>query len=59
MDDFSSFVSFNVYNPEDGVTWGALNLFLLKGQKNRELPEEVLPGKINVKLMTYYNDFKS
>ena len=53
MDDDSRVVSFDIYNPGNGVLWEALNILILEGKKDRELPTEIRPGKINVKLMTY------
>lgn len=45
MDDDSRKVSFDVYNPGNGVTWEVLNILILEGKKARELPTEVLPGQ--------------
>ena len=54
MDDSSSSVFFIVHNPENGDTWEALKPdFIGEGTRAMELPSEVPPGKINVKLMTY------
>ena len=46
-------VSFDVLNPKNGVTWEAINVHIEEGEKELDLPAEVDPGKINVKLMTY------
>ena len=53
MGDDPGSLLFDVYNPDDGVTWLAGNLYLYQGEKVVELSREVHPGKINVKLMTY------
>ena len=54
MDDSSSSVFFIVHNPENGVAWKALQPdFIKEGKRAMDLPSEVPPGKINVKLMTY------
>ena len=53
MDDNPPSLFIDVHNPKDGVTWRANGIYLGQGENPVELPEEVHPGKINVKLMTY------
>ena len=53
MDDTPSSLFIDVHNPKDGVTWWANGIYIRQGENPVELPEEVHPGKINVKLMTY------
>ena len=53
MDDNPPSLFIDVHNPKDGVTWWANGIYLGQGENPVELPEEVHPGKINVKLMTY------
>ena len=53
MDDNPPSLFIDVYNPNNGVAWWADRIYLVQGENPVELPKEVNPGKINVKLMTY------